>query len=105
MPLTDNCPFCGSSQTFDGRIKSGDGFWFRPNETQKDLWKWIINPGIQFGPSAHICAECGKLWSSGKPSEIRDYFESYGTEPAQAKLQDKSTHAPPDYPPPRLPTI
>src|SRR5438477_12064948 len=105
MPTSDQCPFCGSRQIFAGSIKCSERYTFLPHHVRTSLWRVISSAGIEFGPSAHLCAECGMIWARSKRQKAREFLESYGEKAAQAKLQDNSSKVPPHYPPPRLPSI
>jgi hypothetical protein len=107
MPPIYKCPFCGGTQTFGGKIKAPEGFRFCPNQAKTTLWTLISSPGVNFGPSAELCAECGMLWARASAGEARDFLESYGNKSAQARLNEprvapkKADHTPP----PRLPGL
>jgi hypothetical protein len=106
MPNSDQCPFCASPKIFGGAIKCPERFIFLPHRARNSLWRMMSGAGIEFGPSAHLCAECGMLWSRASRQKVRDFLESYGDKAAQDRLQDPQPEVPPDSdPPPRLPRI
>jgi hypothetical protein len=88
MTTPDQCPFCGSRQLFPGAIKSTGWYTFRPNEAHATIFHIASVDGIDFGPRAHLCAQCGMVWGRANRQKARDFIESYGSEVAQAKLQD-----------------
>ena len=91
MTTSGKCPFCGSGKVFSGSIEVGAGSFFLPDETNVPFWKVVGADGIAFEPSAHLCAQCGKLWADADPQDAMQFLKRFGSKEIKARLASLDT--------------
>jgi hypothetical protein len=96
MPITDKCPFCGSSTVLAGNVRSAHGFGFTPEEIKKGfLFTFRSLMAFKFGPSAHFCAKCFMVWSKADPKDAVKFLGDYANDDLKARLATQIVPEPP----------
>jgi hypothetical protein len=60
-------------------------------EARVPLLQFVLVDGIDFGPNAELCANCGRLWSQTDLEKAGGFIEAYGSDTARAILAERFT--------------
>lgn len=97
------CPRCGSGRIASGELRSdGRAPQFRPHGLRVPLFTLIDStPGrIDFDHRVRACLDCGLLWTTVEPEELRDTLRRYAVRPLKEELAlDDTTEVTPAAPP------
>ena len=82
------CLSCGSEQVLLGNLAGDRGCaHFTPRHTRIFTLS-LSSPGISVAEDAHICLNCGLMWSSVRTQEARDKIEVWGKDEIKKQLED-----------------
>jgi hypothetical protein len=79
----NSCPRCKSAKLMEGVVPGAEGQpidGFQPKETRL-LQKLFMMPRVRLLDSSQFraCADCGLVWSSVDPSELKDFVQKHGS--------------------------
>lgn len=73
------CLKCGSEKVIEGRLCNSGETWtavFRPTSTP--IFDFSLYGGVFVDSKSFACVDCGLIWSSASPEELRTFVEKHG---------------------------
>ncbi len=90
MTPPDQCPFCGSDKVLPAEFKDkGEGYTSLCFREVKEFpwWKYGHETrDVSYDRSAHLCFQCGKLWTQFNLNEARKLIQEHGSDQLKAQL-------------------
>jgi hypothetical protein len=87
MTTPEKCPFCGSANLVEGKIKVSEGaFGFKPDETIPLLFTFRAVAAFKMGPAAVFCGACNMVWCEADSRDAHNFIREYGFESLKARV-------------------
>ena len=77
LPGMDRCLKCNSDRIARGKIKATDGLPVFSPEGRGFLSRFLFFPGTMFTGEAFACLDCGLVWGSTSPEEVREFIQKH----------------------------